>query len=183
MPNHSAKLVELPMVTMDPRLTNFDCGMVSSELRPTGRDTSRNAFGTRSAAPPPPAPPAADGAIGEHQHIEFTFQVAGIERRRVDHLEGKLVLLEQPARPAGRHVAAILVVQADADGLELQRVARRRFRPRRRRVRRDPSRPARDGARGCRSRNPDGAGAQILAAGHALASSASRRRRRPSAAG
>src|SRR5207253_5965899 len=42
----------------------------------------------------------ARGAIGEHEHIELRFQIAGIERLRINHLERKLELFEQPACPA-----------------------------------------------------------------------------------
>ena len=41
-------------------------------------------------------------------------QVAGVERLRKHDLERELELLEQPARPAGRHRSAVGVPQADA---------------------------------------------------------------------
>src|ERR1035437_4117163 len=111
MPKTSAMLVELPMVTMLPPLsTNFlSWGMVlSSEIRPSilwySAGVVAGSGGAPKTAPPPPprAPPASrreaapDGAIGEDDGIELTFQIARVERRGIDNFEGKLVLLEQP---------------------------------------------------------------------------------------
>ena len=70
----------------------------------------------------------AERAVDKAPARRTALQVARIERRGIDHLERELILLEEPARPAGRHQAAVLVVEPDADGLQLQRVARGRLR-------------------------------------------------------
>ena len=62
-------------------------------------------------------------AIDEHEDIEFTFQIAGVEGLRINELKRKFELLENPTGPAGGHNAAVLVIEADADGLELERFA------------------------------------------------------------
>src|ERR1039458_5672466 len=62
---------------------------------------------TAAAAPTARAP---ESAVGEDQDVELIVQPAGVERGGIDHLKGELVLLENPARPAGRHDAAVLVV-------------------------------------------------------------------------
>src|SRR5882757_8815274 len=47
------------------------------------------------------------------------MEVAGVERLRIDDGEGELELFEEPAYPAGGHQAAVLVVEGDAFGVEL----------------------------------------------------------------
>ena len=129
-------LVELPMVTMEPPdSTNFcNCGTVfSSVMRPTQARYSAGTLAgsvTRAAAPGAAARcrTAADRAVGEHEDVEFGAEIAGVEGRRPDALEREIVLLEKPASPAGRHAAAVGIVESDADRLELQRVAGGRLR-------------------------------------------------------
>ena len=138
------------MVTMDPPdSTNFlSCGMVlSSLMRPMpaaillgNRFRIWRAAATAAAASASAAAGRRIRAVGEHQHVELALQIARVERLRIHHLERKFVLLEQPARPAGRHDAAVLIVEADADRLQLQRLARRAPSPPRARERRIPSR-------------------------------------------
>src|SRR5262249_24354453 len=59
---------------------------------------------------------AAQRSVGEHEDIEFTAQVPGIDGLRINQRERKLELLEQPARPARGHESAVLVIEADTDG-------------------------------------------------------------------
>ena len=106
----------------------------SSEMRPMeARYSSGHVFRIRSAAPASAAAPGRPGApecaVGEYQNVEFAVQTTRVERGGIDHLKREFVLFENPARPARGHDAAVLIVEADAYGLELERLARRRFRP------------------------------------------------------
>src|SRR5438128_1396119 len=73
-----------------------------------------------SAAPTAGATPAAatteaaagDGAIHEDDHIVLLTQTALVQLRCIDDLEWELETLQQPARPARGHRAAVTVPQA-----------------------------------------------------------------------
>ena len=65
------------------------------------------------------------GVAREDQHVEFLVETAGFKQLRVDDLVGKLVFVEHQAQPTGLHHAAIQIEQADADGFQLHRRARR----------------------------------------------------------
>src|SRR5205807_5230900 len=70
-----------------------------------GRRLSAESAASRSVA-------HGNGAVDEHQHVVLRIQIAGIERRGIHDFERELVLLEQPARPAGWHRSAVLIPQA-----------------------------------------------------------------------
>ena len=118
---------------------------------------------TETAAPAPAGGAAPDGAVGEDDHVELALEVARIEGRRIHHFEGKFVLLEKPARPAGWHGAAVLIVEADADGLELQGVAGGRLGHRVDGHAEFVRALFEHGAGGGGCGNPDGSGAEVFA--------------------
>jgi hypothetical protein len=83
----------------------------------------RRCITTRTCATTAAASTAAAGleaVFDAEQHVVLRAQVAGIEHRRVDHLEGELEILERQARPAGRRIATVAVNQADAEFLQLR---------------------------------------------------------------
>ena len=74
------------------------------------------------ACPRRPAPPtlflgvaAGDRTVNEDEHVEATREVARIEGLRIDDLEGKLELLEEPPDPTRWHRSTIPVPQPDPD--------------------------------------------------------------------
>ena len=187
-------LVELPMVTMEPpdstNLLELRDGLLVGDPAQPAAVFLGSVLGRRSAATPPPPPPPprppvpasrrADGAVGEHQHVELALQVAGIERGRIDHLEGKLVLLEQPARPARRHACRRTGRTGRCGPASASAPRRREPWPRRAPGRRVPWRRARStGRAAARRRHPDGCPCPGPGRRPSAPSSASRRRRWP----
>ena len=63
------------------------------------------------ARPPPPAGPTPDGKMITSN---LAGEVARVERLRIDDLERELELLEEQARPARRHRAAVLIRERDS---------------------------------------------------------------------
>jgi hypothetical protein len=55
-----------------------------------------------------------DRAVDEHQHVEVGVEIAGVEALRKHPLEGKLELLENPARPPRLHRAAVAIPEPHA---------------------------------------------------------------------
>src|SRR5581483_11259443 len=105
---------------------------------------------------------AANRAVGEDDDVEFGAEIAGVESRGPDALEGEIVLLEQPAGPAGGHAAAVGVIKADADGLELEGIAAGSFGERRRGYAELFGGAVDQRFRGGGGGDPDGAGAEVL---------------------
>ena len=110
---------------LDERL---ECGIVRS-----ARDAAQSCerYSARAWSPDRATPPAPRGAgrarecapSAKISTSNLRVQVAGVERRREHDLERELVLLEEPARPAGRHRAAVVVPQPDARRLQPARVS------------------------------------------------------------
>ena len=75
--------------------------------------------------PPPPAARRRNRTALEDDHVVLRREVAGVERLRIDDRERELELLEQPARVARRHRAAVLIPQRDALRLQLERIGAR----------------------------------------------------------
>src|SRR6185437_10061548 len=99
-------------------------GLVVGDTAETSAVFGWNRFridcGAVTAASAAPGSPAANSAIGEDADVKFRFKIARIERGGVHHFERKLVPLEKPAGPARGHRAAVIIVEADANGFQLE---------------------------------------------------------------
>ena len=88
----------------------------------------RNVSSVSSAESTAAPPTSGDPSIFKDEDVEFVLEPRFIQRLWVDHFVRELVLLEHPARPAGRHRTAVSVPEAHQDRAQLQRVdGRRRY--------------------------------------------------------